>query len=122
MARQLGALADSIEPVVVDGIDLTFERFVLNRAARQIYFGSFLGWIEEIDVASPVFHEASLRWYATTHPADRLQDQAVLQLYQQLGRGLADIPDYATGRPVRPHPPNPLETWRNQFWFPAARN
>lgn len=121
IARQLGALADSIESVVFDGFDLTFERFVLNRVARQIYFGIFLGWIEEIDVVSPVFHEASMRWYATTHPADRQQDQAIIQLYQQLGRGLADIPDYATGRPIRPRPPRPPAAWRNQFWFPPAR-
>lgn len=121
IARQLQALADSIESVTVDGFDLTFERFTLNRVARQIYFGIFLGWIEQIDVVSPVFHQASLRWYATTHPADRQQDQAVIQLYQQLGRGLADIPDYASNQPVRMRAPKPPERWRNQFWFPTAR-
>ena len=75
-----------IEPVIVDGFDLTLQKFILGRIARQIYFGIFLGWIEEIDVVSPVFHEASLRWYATTHPADRHEDNAVFALYQQFRR------------------------------------
>ncbi|HXC88789.1 MAG TPA: asparagine synthase-related protein [Stellaceae bacterium] len=122
LSRQLGALADSIEPVVVDGFDLTFERLVMGQVARQIYFGIFLGWLEEIDAESPVFHEASWRWYASTHPADRHRDRAVFELYQSVGRGLADIPDFTTGRPVRLEAAEPREAWRNQFWFPAARS
>lgn len=121
LQQQLGALADSIEPVIVDGFDVTFERLVMGQVARQIYFGIFLGWLDEIDVESPVFHEASWRWYASTHPADRHRDRAVFELYQTIGRGLADIPDFTTGNAVRPESAEPAESWRNQFWFPAAR-
>jgi hypothetical protein len=74
---QLGRLADSIVPVVVDGFDLTFERRVLQNIVRQVYFSVFLGWIEEIDVESPIFHPAIWRWYASTHAADRYNDNAV---------------------------------------------
>lgn len=74
----------------------------MSQVARQINFGIFLGWLEEIDIELPVFHEAVWRWYASTHPADRHRDRAVYQLYQIVGRGLAEIPDFSTGRPIRP--------------------
>lgn len=121
LRRQLRALADSLEPVIVDGFDLTFEKRVLNEISRQVYFSGFLGWIEEIDVESPIFHGAVWRWYASTHPADRHRDHALPGLFQRIGRGLADIPDVNTGLPVRPLKEGPRELWRNQFWFPAAR-
>lgn len=121
LRRHLGELADRIEPVVVDGFDLTFERIVMRKVARQIYFVGFLGWLEEIDVESPVFHEACWRWYASTHPADRYRDHCLQLLYQTIGRGLADIPNFSSGKPVRVLPLERGETWRNQLWFPAAR-
>jgi hypothetical protein len=88
---QLGRLADSIVPVIVDGFDLTFERRILQNIVRQVYFSVFLGWIEEIDIESPIFHPAIWRWYASTHPSDRYNDNAVNLLYQTVGRGLAGI-------------------------------
>jgi hypothetical protein len=121
LRTQLRSLAETIEPVVFAGFDLSFERFVLRNVARQIYFGIFLGWIEEIDVESPVFHRSAWRWYASTHPADRHRDRAIQSLYQTLGRGLADIPDFSSGKLVRVAPAPPAENWRNAFWFPAAR-
>ena len=121
LEQQLGALAERIRPITIDGFDLTLERLVMSQVARQINFGIFLGWLEEIDIESPVFHEAVWRWYASTHPADRHRDRAVYQLYQIVGRGLAEIPDFSTGRPIRPATAESRETWRNQFWFPAAR-
>jgi hypothetical protein len=121
LQTQLKALADSIEPVIVDGFDLTFERLIMKQVARQIYFGIFLGWLEEIDVASPVFQAAAWRWYASTHPADRHHDRAVIELYQMIGRGLADIPDFSSGKAVGAETAEAAQAWRNQFWFPAAR-
>jgi hypothetical protein len=121
LRSQLRSLAETIEPTVFAGFDLSFERHTLRNVARQIYFGIFLGWLEEIDVESPVFHQACWRWYAATHPADRQRDRAVQSLYQTIGRGLADIPDFDSGKPVRVAPPPPPEPWRNAFWFPAAR-
>lgn len=121
LSRQLRRLADSIEPVIVGGFDLTFERRVLADISRQVFFAVFLGWIEEIDVESPVFHPAVWAWYASTHPADRHRDHAVHILYRTIGRGLADIPDANTGKPVAAIPEGPRELWRNQVWFPAAR-
>jgi hypothetical protein len=118
---QLSRLSESIDPVIVDGFDLTFERRLLSRVVRQVYFPVFLGWLEEIDVESPVFHPAVWDWYNSTHPADRYRDKAVHLLYQTIGRGLADIPDLATGRPVRPLPEGLRVRSRNQFWYPAAR-
>ena len=121
LRRHLRELADQIEPIIIDGFDLTFERIVMRKVARQIYFGIFLGWLEEIDVESPVFHAASWRWYASTHPADRYHDRCLQLLYRAIGRGVAEIPDFGSGEPVRVLPPERDQTWRNQFWFPAAR-
>ena len=122
LQHQLGCLADSIAPVVVDGFDLTFERRMLQNVVRQVYFSVFLGWIEEIDVESPIFHDAVWQWYASTYPADRYNDNAVNLLYQTVGRGLADIPDSSTGKPVPSVAADPARPWRNQIWFPVARS
>jgi hypothetical protein len=121
LRTQLRSLAETFEPVVFCGFDLTFERFILRNVSRQIHYGIFLGWIEEIDVESPVFHQAPWKWYTSTHPADRHADHAMQTLYQTIGRGLADIPDFSSGKPVRVAPAPPPENWRNAFWFPAAR-
>jgi hypothetical protein len=121
LKHQLARLSDGIEPRIIDGFDVTFERRVLQNVARQVYFSIFLGWIEEIDVESPVFHPAVWDWYSSTHPADRHNDNAVSLLYQTIGRGLAEIPDSGTGQPVRPTSERRRVRWRNQFWYPAAR-
>ena len=121
LKTQLGRLSDSIEPVIVDGLDLTFEMRVMQKVVRQVYFSWFLAWVEEIDVESPVFHPAVWHWYSSTHPADRYNDKAVHLLYQTIGRGLADIPDLSTGRPVRPVREDRRAQWRNQLWYEAAR-
>jgi hypothetical protein len=120
LKRQLKILADRLEVVVVDGFDLTYERHVLKDLGRQVNIPIFLGWMEEIDVVSPVFHPESWNWYATTHPADRHRDNALRQLYPSLGYGLSEIPDINTGEKVRPLPKNRREAIQNQFWFPAA--
>jgi hypothetical protein len=122
LRQQLGRLSESLEPCIIGGFDLTFERRLLKNAVRQVYFSIFLGWIEEIDVESPVFHGAVWDWYRSTHPADRYNDHAVTLLYQTIGRGLAEIPDSGTGRPVRPLSEPRRVRWRNQFWYPAARS
>lgn len=121
LKHQLGRLSENIEPVIIDGFDLTFERRVLNQVVRQVYFSWFLAWLEEIDVESPVFHPAVWNWYSSTHPADRYNDRAVHLLYQTIGHGLADIADLSTGAPVRPVPEARRVRWRNQVWYPAAR-
>lgn len=121
LEQQLRDLAHRIEPVIVDGFDLTFERLVMSQVARQIYFGIFLGWLEEIDVESPVFHEASWRWYASTHPADRYRDRAVYKLYQLIGHGLAEIPDFSTGKALRPETAELREIWKSFIELPGIR-
>jgi hypothetical protein len=122
LQQQLGRLSEGIEPCIIDGFDLTLERRLLQNVVRQVYFSIFLGWIEEIDVESPVFHRAVWDWYSSTHPADRYNDHAVTLLYQTIGRGLAEIPDPGTGMPVRPLNEPQRVRWRNQFWYPAARS
>lgn len=121
LKHQLGRLSESIEPVIVDGFDLTFEMRVMQKVVRQVYFSWFLAWLEEIDVESPIFHPAVWHWYSSTHPADRHNDKAVHLLYQTIGRGLADIPDLSTGKPVRPVGEDRRVHWRNQLWYQAAR-
>jgi hypothetical protein len=121
LASQLGSLAESIPEVVVDDYDLTFERLLLSEPGRQIYYGIVWGWIEEIDLQSPVFHAAVWDWYAATHPADRHLDRVVKSLYLASLPYLAEIPDSNSGVRVQPVAESRPAAWKNQFWFPAAR-
>lgn len=125
LKRQLRELADSMQTVVVDGYDLTFERRLLAFVSRQVYFAGMLGWYEGIDVASPIFQPAVWTWYALSSPKDRDRDWAIREVYLNLDHPAAKVPDSNTGLPVA----HVKVDWRdevraqarNQFWYPPLR-
>ena len=121
LERQLREFSDALQPVVIDGYDLTFERRLLEFVSRQIYFCVMLGWYEGVDVASPVFQPALWTWYALSRPRHRDRDWAVRELFLTLQHPAAKLPDANTGQPVAHLKPNPRDKIRNQFWYPAAR-
>ena len=121
LKSQLGDLADSLQPVIVDGYDLTFERRLLDFVSRQVYFGSMLGWYEGVDVASPVFRPPLWTWYAFSRPKDRDRDWAIREVFLKLDHPAAKLPDANTGRPVAHLRVDWRDRVRNQFWYPALR-
>lgn len=118
---QLRELADSLEPVVVDGYDLTFERRLMEFVPRQIYFACLLAWYEALDVASPIFHPAPWTWYALSRPRDRDRDWAIREVYLALDHPVAKLPDANTGRPIAHLEGSWRDQVRHQFWYAPLR-
>jgi hypothetical protein len=121
LREQLRDLADSMQTVIVDGYDLTFEKRLLDFVSRQVYFGVMLGWYEGVDVASPVFHPAVWSWYAFSHPKDRDRDWAIREVFLKLDHPAAKLPDSNTGMPVAHLKVDWRDRVRNQFWYPPLR-
>ncbi|HTZ90048.1 MAG TPA: hypothetical protein VMA71_06900 [Alloacidobacterium sp.] len=119
---QLRELAGSLELVVVDGYDLTFERRLLEFVPRQTYFSVMLPWYEALDVCSPVFHPALWTWYSLSSPKQRAQDWAIREVYLKLEHPAAKLPDANTGQPITHLQPNWHDKVRNQFWYPRVRS
>jgi hypothetical protein len=122
LKEQLRQLADSIEPVIVDGFDLTFERRLLGCVSRQVYFGGLLSWYEAVDVASPVFHPAVWSWYAFSRPKHRDRDWAIREVFLNLHHPAAKLPDSSGGFPGAHLKVDWRDRVRNQFWYPPLRN
>jgi hypothetical protein len=121
LKRQLRELSDSLDPVIVDGYDLTFERRLLEFVSRQIYFCVMLGWYEGVDVASPVFQPSLWTWYALSHPRHRDRDWAIREVFLSLTHPAAHLPDSNTGLPVAHLKSDWRDHVRNQFWYPPVR-
>jgi Asparagine synthase len=121
LRRQLRSLSDSIERVVQDGYDLTFERRLLAFVSRQVYFSNMLAWYEALDVASPVFQPAIWTWYALSHPRHRDRDWAIREVFLSLDHPAAKLPDANTGQPIAHLPFDWRDRVRNRFWYPAFR-
>jgi hypothetical protein len=118
---QLRDLADSMQTVVVDGYDLTFERRLLDFPSRQVYFAVMLGWYEGVEVASPIFQPAVWSWYAFSRPQDRDRDWAIREVFLKLDHPVANLPDSNTGLPVAHLKVDWRDRVRNQFWYPPLR-
>lgn len=121
LGRQLQELSQSLQPVVVDGYDLTFERRLLDFVPRQIYFACLLAWYEALDVASPIFHPALWTWYALSRPRDRDRDWAIREVYLGLDHPVAKLPDANTGQPIAHLKGNWRDPLRHQFWYAPLR-
>jgi hypothetical protein len=121
LRSQLCSLSESIERVVQDEYDLTFERRLLAFVSRQVYFSNMLAWYEALDVASPVFHPAIWTWYALSHPRHRDRDWAIREVFLSLDHPAAKLPDANTGQPIAHLPFDWRDRVRNRFWYPAFR-
>ncbi len=121
LRSQLRELGDSLQPVVVDGYDLTFERRLLEFVSRQVFFPCLLAWYEALDVASPIFHPALWTWYALSRPRDRDRDWAVRQVYLTLDHPAAKVPDANTGQAIAHIKESWRDKLRHQFWYAPLR-
>jgi hypothetical protein len=109
LRARLTALEASLQAETSDGLDLTFESRVLERVSRQIHYGTLLGWCEELDVASPIFHPALWTWHAHSRPRDRAHGRAFVQALLSLDHGIARVVDANTGAAPR----LPERSWRD---------
>lgn len=108
---RLSALDASVKVETESGLDLTFENFVLGRISRQVHYGTLLGWSEELDVSSPIFHPALWSWRAASRAADRLHGRAFTRALLSLDHKVVKIADSNTGAPPR----MPEVSWRDSI-------
>jgi len=84
-----------------DGLDLTLERHVCGWVSKQCHYPQFLGWIEEVDVYSPVFHRALVSWHRLSRPAERYSGRAFIAALRALKHPVNSLADANTGAPIR---------------------
>jgi hypothetical protein len=108
---RLAALDKNIAVSCEGPLDLTFENYVLGRISRQIHYGTFLGWCEELDVSSPIFHPALWTWRSMSRAADRLNGRAFTAMLVSLDHPVVKIVDANTGAAPRV----PEVSWRDSI-------
>lgn len=111
LRARLSALEASLTLETRDGLDLTFEKRVLERISRQIHYGTLLGWCEELDVVSPIFHPALWTWHAHSRARDRLNGRAFVEALLSLDHEITRVVDANTGAVPRV----PEFTWRDSI-------
>jgi hypothetical protein len=104
-AQQLGKqrlrrLPDIFPQVITDGVDLSFEILVLSNINRQVHYPIQLGWFEETEAYTPVFHPALWSWYAASSVNDRREGRALRQALASLKHAVCRIPEASTGLPI----------------------
>jgi Asparagine synthase len=109
LEARLSALEATFQAESSDGLDLTFEKRVLERISRQIHYGTFLGWCEELDVVSPIFHPALWSWHKHSRARDRVNGRAFVQALLSLDHEAVRVVDSNTGAPPR----LPARSWRD---------
>jgi hypothetical protein len=109
LRARLAALEASLPVETSDGLDLRFENRVLERISRQIHYGTLLGWCEELDVVSPIFHPALWSWRQYSRTRDRRHGRAFVKALLSLDHGIVSVPDANTGALPRLAAPS----WRN---------
>jgi hypothetical protein len=123
--QQLCRLPDIFPQVIVDGMDISFERLVLSNISRQVHYPLLLGWFEETQAYTPVFHPALWNWYATSSIEDRRDGRALRQALASLKHPVCSIPDVSTGLPIESLSKPPLSErlrLRNYFAFSRLRD
>ena len=123
--QQLRQLPAIFPPVVVEGVDLSFERLVLSNISRQVHYPLLLGWFEETDAYTPAFHPALWSWYAASSIADRRHGRALRQALASLDHPVCRVPDANTGRAIDVLPGRSRSErlgLRNSFVFSRLRD
>ena len=122
---QLRRLPDIFPQVVIDGIDVSFERMVLSNISRQVHYPLLLGWFEETQAYTPAFHPALWSWYTASSTADRLHGRALRQALASMNHPVCRIPDANTGLAIDNLPKPSLShrlRLRNNFVFSHLRD
>jgi hypothetical protein len=119
--QHLRTVADSLTPVGDGRLDITFERHVLGWMSKQVHYGSFLSWLEALDLYSPVFHPALWSWYRHSRAEDRYLGRAYRRALVGLKHPVFAIPDANTGAPITTPKERWTDTAQDQLWYRAAR-
>jgi hypothetical protein len=106
---RLAALEASLTVETSQGLDLTFENRVLERISRQIHYGTLIGWCEELDVVSPIFHPTLWAWHAHSRARDRSNGRAFVEALLLLDHDIVRVTDSNTGAMPRV----PAVSWRD---------
>jgi len=122
--HRLRDIAASLDPVVIDGLDVTLEkRLTLPSISRGPSYPTALAWFEALDVDAPIYHPAIWAWFEASRPRHRYRGKALREALLGLRHPAACIPGANTGRPIRAVPR--WQAWRdalrNQPWYPALR-
>lgn len=122
LQERLHDLVSTVEPREVAGLETGLADLYLRSIPKATSYPVLLGWIEELDVLSPVFHPALWWWRCLSHPADLYKGKALRMALLQTGHPVTKVADTNTGRP----PELPSRDWadllRNQPFFPVLRN
>ncbi|MBV8808750.1 MAG: hypothetical protein JO033_08750 [Acidobacteriaceae bacterium] len=94
--KRLKDLCQSMGSVVEDGFEIGFERRLISDICRQVHFGFMLGWYEEGDIVSPIFHPSIWSWYSASRPTHRHQGKAIREALLKLGHPVSRIPAIST--------------------------
>ena len=121
LREQLARLAGEMTPVVADGIDATMERLLMRNLTRDIFYPVVLGWMEELDVVSPIFHPSIWAWYAATMVADRLGGKSVRAALLGLEHPVRDLADANTGRRIELPKPGWTDRFLESPLYPVLR-
>jgi hypothetical protein len=108
---RLAALEAGLAIETSQGLDLTFEKRVLERISRQIHYGTLIGWCEELDVASPIFHPALWSWHRYSRARDRWHGRAFIEALLALDHDIVRVIDSNTEAPPRV----PKSSWRDSI-------
>ncbi len=120
-AQRLKELANSMEPAVAGDLDLTLQNRLIGFISRQCHYPLLLGWIEELDVNSPIFHRALWSWARLSPPVAYYEARAFRAALVAAGHPVAGLPDSNTGRSWGRVSRDWRATFRNQAWYPLAR-
>jgi hypothetical protein len=94
---RLKNLCQTMGPVVEDDFEIGFERRLTADICRQVHFGFLLGWYEEADVVSPIFHPAIWSWYAASRPVHRYKGKAIRAALLRMHHPVTAVPAADTG-------------------------
>ena len=121
LRTQLRALADELDIIVVNGVDVSFERRLVSELSRQVAAAWYKSWIEGVDAYSPAFHPAIWAWYGASNPRDRMYDRVYREMLLSSGHPAMEVPDSNTGRKLEHLAAPWQDKVRDRFWYPMAR-
>jgi hypothetical protein len=121
LREQLTRLAGEMTPVFAGGIDATLEPLLMRNLTRDVFYPVVLGWMEELDVVSPIFHPSIWAWYAATTVADRLGGKSVRAALLGLEHPVRDLADANTGRRIELPKPGWTDRFLGSPLYPVLR-
>jgi hypothetical protein len=126
LRARMKSFAPQFPPVLENGFDRSLEILYWGNITRQVHYAVLLGWMEEQDVVSPIFHPELWAWARMSRPADRYRGAALRRAMMLWNHPVCGIIDYNTLAPISAGPGRtPIRRWpivRNNPLFPLVRS